>query len=165
MELFFSFYTGTLGTRVWHGEQKRAKWGNNMAERCTFPSLGKCLHGEKGIQKFKLSAYSSAGNCHEFNVKKLKFILQTAVFWIVTGGNIDTYIFNICPVLLDAESVMGERRLSSQQICLIPWVSTWDHRNNRCGSEVLLIPITRGLRKRLGNIGEDIGRLIQYLNW
>lgn len=57
-----------------------------MADRCSFHSLGKCLLGEKGIQRFKLSAYSSAGNYHGFNAKKPKFILQTAVISIVIGG-------------------------------------------------------------------------------
>lgn len=80
---FFFLYTDTLGARSWHGEQKRAKWGNKMTERWTFLSLGKCFLGEKGIQRFKLFAYYSAGNCHGFNAKKAKFILQTAIFWIV----------------------------------------------------------------------------------
>jgi len=36
-----------LGARNWHWEQKRAKWGDKMAERHIFPSLEKCLLGEK----------------------------------------------------------------------------------------------------------------------
>lgn len=57
-----------------------------MAERCTFPCLRKCLLREKGIQRLRCSSYTSAGNCHGFNAKKSKFVLQTAVFRIMVGG-------------------------------------------------------------------------------
>lgn len=122
-------YTATLGASRWHGEQKKAKWGNKMAERGTFPSLGKHLPGEKGFQRFKLSAYSSAENCHGFNAKKPIFFStpkHSPLNSVSRNSGID--IFNICPALVEPYSVIGERRS--------PTALNWAHnRRKTCWSK------------------------------
>lgn len=80
-----------------------------MAERGTFPSLGKHLPGKKGFQRFKLSAYSSDENCHSFNANKSFFFTpkHSPLNSVLTKNGMD--IFNICPALVDPESVIVER--------------------------------------------------------